>query len=163
MRHGLSVFLLCLSVGAGGAAADPLPAGAQPLSAKAIQKLYAGNTTDWKTSMAYFAPDGTVKALWGEGSKRGVFWGKWQVKGNEICMGPLTGIGPGDAEPWTSGGDCWKWWLDADKKPIILWSKHYDGTAPDLEDGYYRDEIGKIKKGDKVTKTFDKLYAKLMG
>jgi len=164
MRETLSALLIgLLALGTGVASADPLPGDAKPLSAKSIQKIYAGSTAHWSTSTAYFAPDGTIKATYGKGAKQGIFWGKWQVKGNEICMSGLTGIGPGDTETWTNGGDCWKWWVDGAKKPVTLWSRHYDGTEPDLIDGYYGSELGKIKRGDKVSKTFDKLYAKMMG
>jgi hypothetical protein len=138
------------------ATADPLPKGARPLSEKALAKLYSGITTDWKTSSAHFAPDGTVKGL--AGKKRlgdRLYWGNWTVKGNEVCMNvDYRSRTNGDTGTST---DCWQWFLDRDRKPWTLWSRHYDGTEPDLADGYHDGELAKMSRGDGVSARFDKL------
>lgn len=86
-----AILAAALAVAAWPALADPLPNGARPLGAKALHKLYSGTTLNWKTSRAWFAPDGTLKGVAGKG-KLGetLFWGTWTVKGNEVCMsGPF--------------------------------------------------------------------------
>lgn len=138
------------------ATADPLPKGARPMSQKALFKLYAGTTTDWNTSSAYFAPDGTVKGL--AGKKRlgdTLYWGSWTVTGNEVCMNvQYRNRTNGDTG---ASSDCWKWFLDGDKKPWTLWSRHYDGSEPDLANGYYDGELAKMSRGDRISARFDKL------
>ena len=139
------------------ALADPLPKGARPLSEKALAKMYAGTTLNWTTSRAYFAPDGSLKGIAGK-NRLGdtLFWGRWTVKGNEVCMsGPFRNRTTGKTGTTT---DCWKWFLGPDRQPWTLWSVHYDGSAPDLAEGYSREEITRMRRGDGVSATFDRLW-----
>lgn len=139
---------------AGAAAADPLPADAKPLAAESLAAFYAGKTADWKTSKAYFAPDGTLKGINTENGAS-IYWGKWTVKGNEVCMvndwrNTQTGDSGGPAT------DCWKWYVDGSGTFWQLWSVRYTGQKPPRDD-YYTGEEKKFRKGDKVSKQFDKL------
>lgn len=135
--------------------ADPLPETAKPIGAASLKKFYSGSSTNWDTSKAYFAPDGTVKGI-NTGNGTSIYWGKWTVKGNEVCMvNSWRNLGTGE-----SGGgatDCWKWYVDADGTYWTLWSVHYDGSKPKADD-YYKGEADKIRRGDTVSKKFDKLY-----
>lgn len=54
--------------------------------------------------------------------------------------------------------DCWTWFKGADGRPWTLWSVHFDGTPPDTRNGYYQDEIGKMRRGDGVSALFDRLW-----
>lgn len=150
----LSVALSTLALAA---VADPLPEGAKPMSSEQVRAIYSGHWASWSQSKAAFLADGTVKGQYNSG----IWWGKWSVKKNELCTTGLQGYDKINKKSWSGNGDCWKWWVDSDGKPVTLWSKHYDGSKVDLKDGYYNDEIGKIKKGDKVSAGFDKVYAKL--
>lgn len=142
---------------AGTAFAEPLPKDAKPLSAAQVTKLYSGNSTNWKTSGAYFAADGTIKGRYSSG----IYWGRWVVKKNEICMEDVQGYDTKSKEAWDGIGDCWKWWADGKGKTITLWSRRFNGEKPDLANDHYRGEADKIQKGDKVSKVFDKAYAKI--
>ena len=123
--------------------ADPLPKTAKPINSDEITKLYSGKTTDWKISSAYFAPDGTVKGYLGKPVVKTTFKGTWKVTGNEICMEFST--------PKDSGlSDCWKYWRNG-KDVITLWSRHYDGSKADEANGYYKNEVAKLKAGDLVS------------
>lgn len=146
-----------LAVAAWPALADPLPNGARPLGAKALHKLYSGTTLNWETSRAWFAPDGTLKGVAGKGRLgETLFWGTWTVKGNEVCMsGPFRNRITGKEGQFR---DCWTWYMGADGKPWTLWSVHFDGTPPDTRNGYYQDEIGRMRRGDGVSALFDKLW-----
>lgn len=154
LQSAISLFLLGFSCAPLAATADALPEDAKPVSAASISKLYSGNSTDWKESMAYFAPDGTIKGVH-TGNGNAIYWGTWRVKGNEICMtNDWKNVDTGE-----SGGgltDCWKWYVDGAGKPWQLHSVRFDGSKPGADD-YYTDEIKKIRKGDIVSKKHDQL------
>ncbi len=135
--------------------ADALPDGAKPISAKWLAKYYAGKSADWDSSKAYFAPDGTVKGINTSDGGKSIFWGKWSAKGNEVCMvNSWKNLSSG--KTGSGSTDCWKWYAAADGTLWQLWSVHYDGTKPGKDD-YYAGEDKKLRKGDIVSKTFDKL------
>lgn len=136
------------------AAADPLPEGAKPIGPASLTKLYSGRTLDWDTSMAYFAPDGTVKGI-NTQTGDSIFWGNWTVKGNEVCMvNNWKSLGTG--ETGSGATDCWKWWVAGEKEYWTLWSVRYDGSQPPADD-YYDGELKKFRKGDAVSRKFDRL------
>ena len=143
--------------------ADELPKGSTPMTPDEVAQMYVGKTANWTKSTAYFGADGTVKGLYKTDTSHGIFWGKWQIKGNELCNVGMQGYDATHGDPWEGKGDCWKWWTDPKGKPVILWSKHYDGTKPDTTHDYYRDEVKKLKKGDKVSRGFDKIYKQMKG
>lgn len=159
LKKLFAVTVLCLT-NSGVVSADPLPEGAKRLSAPSIQKIYADKTAVWSKSTAYFAADGSVKGIFqGDGGKT-LYWGKWSIKGNEICM-VVQGYDTSSKETFSGSTDCWKWWVDAEGKPVTLWSVHYDKSKADVNNGYYRSEIDSLEKGDKVSRKFDPLYAKI--
>lgn len=134
------------------ALAEPLPKDAKPIAAKSLMSFYSGSTANWGNSMAYFAPDGTVKGVSTPktGGKR-AYQGNWGAKGNEVCM-KVKVLGT-DWEPST---DCWKWYLGAENELWTLWSVHFDKTKPTKND-YYTGEKDKLSRGDHVSKAFAKL------
>jgi hypothetical protein len=136
------------------ATADPLPPDARPVSGKSLAKIYAGRTAEWSESKAYFAPDGSLKGIHTGGGTT-LFWGKWTVKGNEVCMqNSYRNLQTGK----TGSGlrDCWAWWQAADGTLWQLWTVRYDNSKPPKDD-YYTGEEKKLKKGDLVSKKFDRL------
>lgn len=149
--------ITALAAPAGTVRADPLPEGARPLAARSLVKLYSGTTLDRETSMAYFAPDLTVKGVSGKNLKGAVWVGTWQAKGNEVCMDvQWRDLATGKTGP---SRDCWKWYVAPDKTIWTLWSVHYDGTRPDPDGDYYDGELAKMKRGDLVSDR----YARLTG
>jgi hypothetical protein len=123
--------------------ADKLPKSAKPLSPQEITKIYSGNSSDWKASSAYFAPDGTVKGYVGKPKIKSTFKGNWAVSDNEVCMEFSTQDG-------FNSTDCWKYWRSG-KDILTLWSRHFDGSAVDDVNGYYKNEVAKLKAGDLVS------------
>lgn len=150
-------FALCLL--AAPALADPLPKDATPFIQAKVSALYAGHAAVRPHSMAVFTPDHAVKGIY---NGKTLFWGSWTVKANEVCM-MNQGVDPDTKEHFKVPPDCWTWWHGADGAAITLYSRHWDGTKPDLKDGYYDDEIGNLKPGDKVSAKFDPAWAKVGG
>ena len=132
------------------AQADSLPKTAEKLTAAQAKALYAGKSSNWEKSRAYFAPDGTVslfkkdKTVWAEG--------QWTVNGNKVCMS----VNWHDLKDKSQGkhSDCWLWYRDG-KRYLTLWSGEKDKT-----NGYWDGELKMLAKGDKVTKTVAALKAK---
>jgi hypothetical protein len=127
--------------------ADQLPKSAKALTTQEIKTLYTNHTVVWKpNNLAFFAPDGSVKGTF----KDGTFFGTWAVIGNESCMMNKAT----NAKTKTSDGkiytDCWQWFRDSKNKYWTLWSKHFDGSKVE-KNGYYDDEIKKLKNGDLAT------------
>jgi hypothetical protein len=143
-----------VSIFATTAIADPLPKDAKPVAAKSLIKIYAGKTADWSTSKAFFAADGTIKGI-NTSNGTSIYWGKWTAKGNEVCM-VNSWKDTGTGKTGDGAKDCWKWWQAADGTLWQLWSVHYDGSKPSKTD-YYTGEEANLKKGDLVSKKFDKL------
>jgi hypothetical protein len=125
------------------ALADKLPKDAKPLSSQEIATIYSGKSSDWKMSSAYFAPDGSLKGYLGKPKVKTTFKGKWTVTDNEICMDFTTQDG-------FSSTDCWKYWRSG-KDILTLWSRHFDGSKVDDVNGYYKNEVAKLKNGDLVS------------
>lgn len=151
-------FALFLAATALPAAAGPLPRGAQPYTAVELERLYAGQTAVWDHSLAFFAPDHRIKGIF---RGRIIYWGHWSVKGNEICM-VNQGYDPARHARFQVQPDCWKWWHDG-KRAITLYSRPFDGSLPDLQDGYYLDEVEALKPGDLVSPRFDVIRAAMPG
>lgn len=150
-----TVFALAALAGVPGLA-DPLPADARPLGPNSITRIYAGSTANWSSSRAHFAADGTVQGIHKGDSGTSLFWGNWAVSGNEICMtNQYRNLDTGEAG--TLQPDCWQWFIDGNRKTWTLWSKHFDGSAPDLANGFYDGELGKLRRGDTVRADFARL------
>lgn len=158
MRIRFSAVAFIVALLSGPALSDPLPDTAQPMASFALSALYAGRTVDWGDTKMYFRPDGTVKGVY---PHNGIMWGKWQVRDNEICVGDLQGADDRSVKQWQGDGDCWKWWIDSDKLPVTPWTLHVDSKTPDQPDGYYRDAVKDMTKGDGVSEQFDPLFAEL--
>ncbi len=154
-----SPHLFCLlaaaAISATPLAAEPLPATATPLSAADVTALYSGNSTEWSNSSAFFRPDKTVIGVYGENLDESIYWGKWTVTGNEICMrNSWRNVKNGD----TGGGatDCWMWYETPNGTLYTLWSTRFDGTKPPKDD-YYTGEVEALRKGDIVSRQYAKL------
>ena len=129
----------------GSALADDLPAGAVPLTSDEVTKIYSGKTAFYKVSTIYYAPDGTMKGVFGGKSP---FKGTWTVASNEQCQ--VSG-NPGEKQY----KDCNKYWR-AGKKIWSLWTVHYDDTPVD-EHGYWDKQVQQFKPGDQVSKLYRKV------
>jgi hypothetical protein len=137
--------------------ADKLPKSAKPLTAEEITAMYAGHTAKWKGSNAWFAPDKSIKGLFGKKLDEALYFGTWSVTGNEVCMTNNSE----DVKTKKKGGpftDCWQWFRDDKKRLWTLWSKHYDGSKVP-KNAYYRGEEKILVEGDSVSEKFDKLKA----
>lgn len=131
--------------------AEPLPKDAVPIGASSLTSFYAGSSSNWTNSKAYFAPDGSVKGVYtADDGKKFPYAGKWDVKRNEVCM-RVSGVGKTKVTT-----DCWKWYLGADNAYWTLWTVHFDNTKPTKND-YYKSEATKISRGDTVSAEFAKL------
>lgn len=134
---------------AGVASADRLPKDAVKLSPAEVKAIYAGKSSDWSKSKAYFGPDGTYTIV-GKNSQ----WigkGKWTVNGNKACATAMPQVFDGGrVKEFT---DCWTWYKHG-KRHLVLWS-----GEKDKKNGYYDGELKKLSKGDKVTKTYQQILA----
>lgn len=143
MLKSLALFIGFIVVSAASAFADKLPKDAVKLDPSELRSLYAGKSSNWSKSRAYFAPDGTYylarkdKSLYAEG--------RWTVNGNKICAN-LSWV---DVKTKKSGRhtDCWTWYK-AGKTYWTLWS-----GDKDKKNGYYDGELKKLSNGDKVSKS----------
>ena len=137
------------SVVAGVASAERLPKDAVKLSPAEVKAIYAGKSSDWSKSRAYFAPDGTYTIV-GKNSQW-VGKGKWTVDGNKVCAGAVSQVvDGGKGREFT---DCWTWYKHG-KRHLVLWS-----GEKDKKDGYWDGELKNLSKGDQVTRTYKKLLA----
>lgn len=131
--------------------ADQLPKSAKALTTDEIKILYANHTAVWKpNSMAYFAPDGSVKGIY----KNGTYSGTWAVTGNESCMMSQGTDAKTKASVGKTYTDCWQWFRDSKNKYWTLWSKHFDGSKVKKND-YYDGEIKKLRIGDLASAKVD--------
>ena len=126
------------------ALADALPKTATPMSSEAVTKLFQGNSAIWKDEDIYFAPDGSVKGIFGKPTVKALIVGSWSVNDNELCVYTFRSK---EKDPFR---DCYQYWSDK-KRIITLWSMHSDDSAPDQDNGYYFGEEKKLKPGDLVT------------
>jgi hypothetical protein len=127
--------------------ADSLPKTATPMNSESVKKLYSGNTAIWKDSDVYFAPDGSIKGLFGKPQIKALMEGSWSVSGNEICVYAYKGKEPSFYR------DCYQYWLDG-KRIVALWSGHSDNSAVDQIDGYHFGEEKKLNPGDLVSEKY---------
>lgn len=134
-----SVVLICSP-----ALADSLPKTATPMSSQAVQKIYSGNSAIWKDSDVYFAPDGSLKGIFGKPTIKALMVGTWSVNGNEICIYTFR-----TKEP-NSFRDCYQYWSEG-RRVIALRSIRSDGSAVDQSNGYHVGEEGNLKPGDLVS------------
>lgn len=130
---------------------ESLPKNAAPLSESEARALYAGKSSNWSKSRAYFAPDGTY-FVYGK-DKAWFAEGKWTVSGNKVC-GTTTWTDIKDGKTG-KGGSCWTWYRSG-KRHLMLWS-----GDKDPQNGYYDGELKKLSVGDKVTKTVLELKKKI--
>ncbi|TPI18373.1 DUF995 domain-containing protein [Mesorhizobium sp. B4-1-1] len=124
--------------------AGKLPKDAVPLSADEVKAIYSGKTGLYGTSTEYYAPDGTTKGFVGKSKITATFKGTWSVNGNEVCAKNKP---KGESKIYT---DCNKYWRSG-KKVFDLWATHYDGSTPDMKNGYATDTAKKLRSGDLVS------------
>lgn len=136
---------------AGSAVAEELPADAVKMSAADLKKVYAGKSSNWTRSRTYFAPDGTIK--WIRKDKSAYGDGKWTVKGNRVCM--LLNWNDVDSKESGRSKDCWDWYRSG-RKYMTLWSVRFNGEKAKKDD-YYDGEFRKLQRGDRVTRTHNRL------
>jgi uncharacterized protein DUF995 len=121
-----------------GASAEPLPAGAKPMTTAEVAALYSGKTKVYSHSSMYFAPDHTmIGAAQGKPIK-----GTWSVTGNQVCLQTKGG-----------GKDCWKWWSDGGRQ-ISLWALRSYGPKLDPNNDYSGDEVNHLQSGDSGTDSY---------
>ena len=138
------------------AAADPLPADAKSISAAQITKTYSGNSAIWKSSMAYFGPDGTTIGVFGN-PPTATFKGTWSVKSNKICMTNLpTNIKTKKAATRTYT-DCWIYYSSGSTILNSYYNDFEEGKGPNSE--YSDGELSNLRKGDLVSPKYAK-YSK---
>ena len=149
------VISLCVFLPLNAAYADKLPETATKLSPAEVKMLYAGKSSNWDSSKAYFAPDGTYlmvakdKSWYGEG--------RWTVSGNKACAS-ITWHTVKDGKSGKGKPDCWTWNKDG-KKYWVLWSGD-KGKKGYPADYWWDGELKKMKKGDSVTAAYNKLKSK---
>jgi len=127
--------------------ADSLPKTAIPMERELVKKLYSGNTAIWKDSNVYFAPDGSIKGLFGKPKINALMEGSWSVTGNEICIYTFKTKDP------NFNRDCYQYWLDG-KRIVALWSAHSDSSAVDQNNGYHFGEEKNLSPGDLVSEKY---------
>ncbi|MCZ7860105.1 DUF995 domain-containing protein [Agrobacterium salinitolerans] len=132
------------------ALADRLPKDAMKLTQAEAQALYAGKSSEWSRSNAYFSPDGSYFIVGKSGNFAGQ--GKWSARDNEVCA-EFQGKSLKEGKIHT-GKDCWTWYRQG-KKYWALWSGEKDKVG-----GYYDGELKKLSNGDKVTKRYQEIMAK---
>ena len=143
--------------GLGAARSEALPKSAVPLTAEEVTAIYSGHSSKWKNSNAWFAPDMSLKGIFGKKRDEVIFWGKWTVVENVVCMeAQYRNLKKGDTG---NVSDCWTWFRDNKKRLWTLWSKRFDGSKVPKND-YYRTEIKNLVAGDIVSEKFDKLNSK---
>jgi hypothetical protein len=143
-----SLVAICFSCSA--AISETLPKSAIKISSTEAKSLYSGKSSNWKKARAYFSPDGRYLIV-GK-NKKWFAEGTWNTRGNKVCS----------KSKWTNIKDdktgrsvnCWTWYKDG-KRYLSLWSGDKNGKH-----GYYDGEHKKMRKGDRVSKTFNKLKAK---
>lgn len=127
--------------------AETLPKGATKLTEQEVRSMYEGQSSDWKSTRAFFSADGSVvlvrkdKSLYGEG--------RWAVNGNKMCM----------TINWTrtetgkrgSTDDCYTWHRSG-KRYLTRWSGDQNKA-----DGYSDDEPSRLSAGDKVSQQISEL------
>lgn len=135
--------------------ADKLPKNAKPMSTAELKKIYSGNSQVWDKSQVYFSPDMNTKGVFGRPASH-TFSGKWSVNGNKVCMNNKSvdvKTKKSDGKTYT---DCWTFYKEGNKT-WSLWSNNYDKQM--TENDYWTKELGTLKKGDKVSKNYQKLVA----
>jgi hypothetical protein len=130
------------------ARAEGLPVAAKPMGSEAVKKIYSGNSEITKDADLYFAPDGSVKGIFGKPKSNALIEGSWSVSGNEICIYTFKG------KERNSFRDCYQYWIDG-KRVIVLWSIHSDGSTVDQINGYHVGEEKNFKPGDVVSDKYD--------
>jgi hypothetical protein len=147
---GLTIFLSCAICAS--ARADSLRKTAAPMSSELVKKLYSGNTAIRKDSDIYFAPDGSIKGVFGKPQVKAFIEGSWSVTANEICMYIYKGKDPNFYR------DCYQYWLDG-KRIVALWSGHSDNSAVDQNDGYHFGEEKALSPGDLVSEKLSAFHS----
>jgi hypothetical protein len=146
--------VLVLAVSAHAALAGKLPKNAVELTAEEVKALYSDHSIKRKDSSAYFAPDGTMKAVYGKKLADGFYSGTWKVEGNEFCFFD-SGYDLKSKKDFKDETNCYKWWKAGDKY-WNLYSVRWDGKKPGKND-YNTTEKVFIVPGDIVGDQFDKL------
>jgi hypothetical protein len=138
------------------AVADKLPKGAVPLTPKEIKAVYSDHSADWSAkNKALFAADGSVKGISGDS----FFFGKYTIKGNQICMQVQATNSKTKVSDGKIYSDCWEW-NKVGKTYWTLYSKSYDNKPVDRVKGWSKSEIKKLKKGDLVSAKYGAMGGK---
>lgn len=133
------------------AQAKKLPETAVKLTAAETKALYSGKASNWRTSKAFFAPDGTFLLVKKDRSLIGE--GKWTVKGNKVCTkAKWYSLKDGSSDNFW---DCWTWYKDGRK----YWTQ-WKGSSGSSE-GFYDNEKRKLIGINTVSAQFKRLKAKL--
>ena len=139
--------LMTLSLSIGSIAfAEKLPKDAVKLKSSEVKAIYARKSANWKRWNGYFAPDGTLYEV--KKDKSVIGKGKWSVSGNVIC----NNITWNNLSNGKSGKHktCTKWYKSG-KRYLSQWDGEKNKTQ------YWDGEMKKLKKGDTVSKNYNKL------
>jgi len=116
------------------------------MASDALVAMYSGKTLVGKQGDIYFAPDHTDKGILGKPKMTTLLMGTWNVTGNEICT---YNFRKNDRQSYR---DCYKYWQDGGRV-VTLWSAHSDGSAVDINNGYYSAD-DKLVSGDLVSERY---------
>ncbi len=134
-----------------------LAAAAKPMSAKALEALYAGKTWKWKDGAGYFSADGHQFTGWQQTSPSWYYYGRgrWTTSNSgKLCMQAL-----------------WYYRTGYGKNPSCILHREKDGVIyqkPALGGEWYvfrhnpvrpDDEIHRLLPGDRVAKNVARLEA----
>lgn len=144
------IILVAIALSVGPSAAEKLPPDAKPMSSQELKAIFAGNSQIWQKSRVYFAPDMTTKGLYGAPVTHS-FSGKWNVKGNTICMNNKSIDVKSKKSDGKTYTDCWKFFKSG-KRVLSLYSNNFGHKT--TENDYWDSELKTLKKGDQISKRY---------
>jgi len=123
-----------------------LPKDAAPLSSDDIKLLFSGNTIDFKDTLYFFKPDGSLVGIHTDKSGNSFADGKWSVNDNEFCLDSSWHGKDKAAKPFLFAL-CYKFY----KAKNVIWTENNKGGEPKDLGAIYTGQDKKIKKGDLIT------------
>lgn len=137
--------------------ASKLPSAGQMISSRNAYDLYAGKTWVWADGAAYFAPNQRFTAWTGAGNKLSFAEGNWRVTPlGTLCFSAWWHEAVGANHNVTCFGHRMvDGALYQQKQPGGPWYV-FRSAAPSTTD-----EFAKLKKGDDVSATYDRIRAQL--
>ncbi len=122
------------------------PKDAVALSAADVTAFFAGHTVDFRETLYYFSPDGSLVGYHKDKKGDGFADGNWDVNGNEFCLHSSWHGKDKSAAPFL-----YTWCNKLMKAKKVVWAQNTKSEDQYLND-IYTGLDKKLKKGDLVSK-----------